>query len=205
MFCLQDVSAAPGCCCGAAAPKSDCWASMPCVGFGKVCTRKSHQQLCAVEESTVICDSQWAEERQSRDLAGGKHHRLTSERGRACVNRLPQDYLWCPNHPVFRDGQQLLGRVVKAEVWILQLPCQPCSPVVFPPLPPLRVCCVCRCKCNRDVCRVLKGLSPIQLHFGNLVCLRSGMGCVVWIVRSFLQLQLLWSTVVLRTVLYLRS
>ena len=50
-----------------------------------------------------------------------------------------------------------------------------------------------------------EGPEPIQLHFGNLVCLRSGMGCVVWIVRSFLQLQLLWSTVVLCTVLYLHS
>ena len=40
---------------------------------------------------------------------------------------------------------------------------------------------------------------------GNPVCLHSGMGCVVWIVHSFLQLQLLWSTVVLRIALYLHS
>ena len=50
-----------------------------------------------------------------------------------------------------------------------------------------------------------EGLSPIQLHFGNPVYLRSGMGCVVWIVRSSLQLQLLWSIVVLRIALYLHS
>ena len=82
---------------------------------------------------------------------------------------------------------------------------QPCSPVVFPPLPRLRVCCVCWCKCSRDACHVLRGLSPVQLHFGNPVCLRSGMGCVVRIVRSFLQLQWLWSIVVLHTALYLSS
>ena len=59
------------------------------VGFGEVCTRKSHQQLCAVEESTVICDSKRAEERQSRDLAGGKHHLLTSERGSSLDIKAP--------------------------------------------------------------------------------------------------------------------
>ena len=91
------------------------------------------------------------------------------------------------------------------EVWILKLPRQPCSPVVFPPLPHLRICCVCRCKCSRGVLSVLKGVSPIQLHFGNPVCLHSGMGCVFWLVRSSLQLQLLWLTVVLCIALYLHS
>ena len=51
------------------------------VGFGEDCTRKSHSQLHAVEDSTVICDSKWEENKQSRDLAGGNHHWLTSETG----------------------------------------------------------------------------------------------------------------------------
>ena len=49
--------------------------------FGEDCTHKSHSQLHAVEELTVSCSSKWAEDKQARDLAGGNHHRLTSETG----------------------------------------------------------------------------------------------------------------------------
>ena len=49
------------------------------LGFGEDCTHKSHSQLFAVEESTVICDSKRAEYRQSRNLEGGNHYWLTSE------------------------------------------------------------------------------------------------------------------------------
>ena len=99
----------------------------------------------------------------------------------------------------------LLGSVMNLFLYIFHLPRQPCSLVVFPPLPHLRVCGVCQCRCSRGVCSVLKGLSPIQLHFGNPVCLHIGMGYVVRIVCSSLQLQLLWLTVVLRIALYLHS
>ena len=76
------------------------------VGFGEDCTRKSHQQLCAVEESTVICDSQRAEERQSRDFAVGKHHRLTSEKGLSLCKQAP------PRLPVVPQSSCILGRTI---------------------------------------------------------------------------------------------
>ena len=59
------------------------------IGFGEDCTRKSHSQLFTVEESTVICDSKSAEDKQSRDLAGGNHHQLTSEMESSLCKQAP--------------------------------------------------------------------------------------------------------------------
>ena len=67
------------------------------VGFGEDCTHKSHSQMFAVEESTAICDAKWAEDKQSRDLAGGNHHRLTSEMGLSSGKLAPTRLPVVPN------------------------------------------------------------------------------------------------------------
>ena len=51
------------------------------LGFGEDCTHKSHSQMYAVEELTVNFSSNWATDKQARDLASGNHHQLTSEKG----------------------------------------------------------------------------------------------------------------------------
>ena len=78
------------------------------VGFDEDCTHKSHSQLHAVEESTVICDSKWAEDKQSRDLAGGNHNRLTSETESSLCKQAS------PRLPVVPQSSCIYGRTIAA-------------------------------------------------------------------------------------------